>query len=116
MPVGGQKDIHNIAPWLGVFQPLLAEKIFKDTNLILHSLHSHLAFLAGGQPYRLYPERSLSPNAAIVLNIWRVVNSVRHSASAALCSHSHCAWLHCADVCRDATVSPCHRLPTSHAR
>jgi hypothetical protein len=47
MPVRGQKDIHNIAPWLRVFQPLPAEKIFKDTNLILHN---RLAFLTGGQP------------------------------------------------------------------
>jgi len=38
-----------------VFQPLLAEKIFEDANFILHS---HLAFLTGGQHYRLYPERS----------------------------------------------------------
>ena len=55
MTVGGQKDIHDIAPRLRVFQPLLAEKIFEDANLILHK---HLAFLTEGQHYRLYPERS----------------------------------------------------------
>jgi hypothetical protein len=37
MPRRGQKDIHNIAPWLGMFQPLLAEKTFKSAYLILHS-------------------------------------------------------------------------------
>src|SRR5262245_17076811 len=80
MPVRSQKNIHNIAPWLRVFQPLLAEKIFEDANFILHS---RLAFLTGGQPYCFCPERSLDLNIAIVLNIWRVVNSTGHSASAA---------------------------------
>src|SRR5438876_606629 len=37
MSLRGQKDIDNITPWLGMFQPLRAEKLFEDANLILHS-------------------------------------------------------------------------------
>src|SRR5262249_19978832 len=37
MSLRGQKDIDNITPWLGMFQPLRAEKIFEDADLILHS-------------------------------------------------------------------------------
>jgi len=61
-----------------MFQPLLPEKIFENANFILHS---HSAFLTEGQHYRLSLERSLWQRAAIVLNIWHVVNSARSSAT-----------------------------------